>query len=128
MTQLCPEGMESTMFALLAGCANIGNSIADYTGAYVLELLHVHPTGAVGESAQFHNLWIASCLATVLPAVTIMLIPYLIPQARQTDHLLLANPTSATAGSPYSQWMAASRAAAGTSNSDESSSRSTIRV
>lgn len=128
MSQLCPLGMEATMFALLAGCANIGNSIADYTGAYVLELLHVHPTGAVGESAQFHNLWIASCLATMLPAVTIMLIPYLIPQARQTDRLLLANPTSATEGSPYQKWVAASQAVAETSNSDESSSRTTIRV
>merc|ERR1719181_1691242 len=106
MSQLCPTGMEATMFALLAGCANIGNTIADYIGAYVLEVLHVHPTGAVGESAQFQNLWKASMIATMLPAVTILMIPYLIPQAKQTDKLLLANPTSATAGSPLSEWLA----------------------
>merc|ERR1719181_2268345 len=52
MSQLCPAGMEATMFALLAG----GGTIADYIGAYVLEVLHVHPMGAVGESAQFQNL------------------------------------------------------------------------
>jgi len=106
MSQLCPQGMEATMFALLAGCANIGNTIADYIGAYVLEVLHVHPTGAIGETAQFQNLWKASCIATMLPAVTILMIPYLIPQAKQTDKLLLANPGSATAGSPLSKWLA----------------------
>lgn len=112
MSQLCPAGMEATMFALLAGCANIGNTIADYIGAYVLEVLHVHPTGAIGESAQFDNLWKASCIATLLPAVTIVMIPYLIPQAKQTDKLLLSNPTSATAGSPLSKWLAKRQSAA----------------
>lgn len=106
MSQLCPAGMEATMFALLAGCANMGNTIADYIGAYVLEVLHVHPTGAIGESAQFANLWKASCIATMLPAITIMAIPYCIPHAKQTDKLLLTNPTSATAGSPLSHWLA----------------------
>jgi len=105
MSQLCPAGMEATMFALLAGCANIGNTIADYIGAYVLEVLHVHPTGALGESAQFENLWMASAIATLLPAITIFMIPYLIPHAKQTDRLLLSNPESATAGSPLSRWL-----------------------
>lgn len=107
MSQLCPTGMEATMFALLAGCGNIGNSIADYMGAYVLEVLHVHPRGAIGEGAQFQNLWKASCIATMLPAITIILIPFLIPQARQTDRLLLSNPESATVGSPLSRWLGA---------------------
>merc|ERR1719197_2362378 len=57
LSQLCPTGMEATMFALLAGCANIGNTIADYIGAFVLERLSVHPTGALNESEQFQNLW-----------------------------------------------------------------------
>jgi folate/biopterin transporter len=106
LSQLCPKGMEATMFALLAGCANIGNTISDYIGAFVLEILGVHPTGAVNESAQFQNLWKASCIATMLPAVTIVLIPMLIPRAKQTDSLLLSNPGSAIAGSPMSRWLA----------------------
>jgi len=106
MSQLCPTGMEATMFALLAGCANIGNTISDYFGAYVLEVLHVHPTGAVNEGAQFENLWMASCLATILPAVTILLIPFFIPEAKQTDKLILSNPSSAIDGSPLSRWLA----------------------
>jgi hypothetical protein len=106
LSQLCPKGMEATMFALLAGCANIGNTISDYIGAFVLEILGVHPTGAVNESAQFQNLWKASCIATMLPTVTIVLIPMLIPRAKQTDSLLLSNPGSAIAGSPMSRWLA----------------------
>lgn len=106
MSQLCPAGMEATMFALLAGCANIGNTIADYIGAYVLEVLHVHPTGAVDEGHQFDNLWKASAIATMMPAITILLVPFLIPQARQTDKLLMANRSSATCGSPLSKWLA----------------------
>mmetsp|Transcript_79070 Transcript_79070/g.124704 ORF Transcript_79070/g.124704 Transcript_79070/m.124704 type:complete len:635 (-) Transcript_79070:30-1934(-) len=105
MSQLCPTGMEATMFALLAGCANIGNTIADYIGAYVLEVLHVHPTGAVNEGAQFENMWMASCLTTMLPAITILMIPFFIPDAKQTDKLILSNPSSAIAGSPLSQWL-----------------------
>merc|ERR1719265_2418520 len=47
----------------------------------------------------------ASAIATLLPAITIFMIPYLIPNAKQTDRLLLSNPGSATAGSPLSRWL-----------------------
>lgn len=116
MSQLCPTGMEATMFALLAGCSNIGNTIGDYAGAYVLEAFHVHPTGAAGEGAQFENLWKASVIATLLPAITILMIPYMIPQAKQTDKLLLSNPTSATAGSPLQNWLASRQGVAEVAN------------
>jgi len=99
LSQLCPKGMEATMFALLAGCANLGGQIADYLGAYMLSTLGVHPSGAPGESHMFDNLWKASVVSTLLPAVTILFIPVLIPSAKQTDKLLLENPTSATSGS-----------------------------
>lgn len=104
MSQLCPTGMEATMFALLAGCMNLGNQIADFLGAYLLSVLEVHPTGAAHESHQFNNLWKASCAATLLPGVTIALIPLLVPRHRQTEKLLFHNANSATAGSPWSNW------------------------
>lgn len=105
MSQLCPKGMEATMFALLAGCHNLGNLISEYMGAYVLELLDVTPTGAPNEGVKFENLWKASVLSTCLPMFTVLLIPILIPDARQTDVLLVNNPESATAGSPLSRWL-----------------------
>merc|ERR1719409_962534 len=59
MSQLCPKGMEATMYALLAGCHNLGGAISSYFGAYVLHLLKVDPQGAQGETQQFENLWLA---------------------------------------------------------------------
>eukprot|EP00930_Biecheleria_cincta_P017806 TRINITY_DN14050_c0_g1_i1.p1 TRINITY_DN14050_c0_g1~~TRINITY_DN14050_c0_g1_i1.p1 ORF type:complete len:638 (-),score=75.16 TRINITY_DN14050_c0_g1_i1:199-2112(-) len=105
MSQLCPAGMEATTFALLAGCANIGSQVSDYLGAFLLHRLDVHPVGAPNESHQFENLWKASMVATLLPGLTIVLIPFMIPDSKQTDNkLLLGNPTSATWGSPWSRW------------------------
>merc|ERR1719424_914931 len=65
LSQLCPKGMEATMYALLAGCHNLGNTLSLYLGAYILEMLGVRPTGAKNESAQFNNLWMAALIATV---------------------------------------------------------------
>merc|ERR1719393_830572 len=62
LSQLCPKGMEATMYALLAGCHNLGNTIASNCGALALELLGCQPSGQPNESEQFKNLWIASCI------------------------------------------------------------------
>lgn len=104
MSQLCPRGMEATMLALLAGCDNLGNQIGDYIGAYVLEVLDVHPKGGEHEGAEFDNLWKASLVATFLPVFTVLLVPVCIPNAKQTDTLLVDHVNSPTAGSPFS-WL-----------------------
>ena len=88
MSQLCPKDMEATMFAILAGSSNLGSSLAQYIGAYVLDFLHINPSGSAHESRQFENLWIASLIATLLPTVTLILIPFLIPDKYQTEDLL----------------------------------------
>lgn len=88
MSQLCPRGMEATMFAILAGSSNLGASLAQYTGAYMLEWMHINPSGNAGESKQFENLWKASLIATLLPVVTIVTIFFLIPDRYQTEDLL----------------------------------------
>lgn len=99
LSQLCPKGMEATMYALLAGCHNLGNTIAANCGAYVLLLLGCNPSGANAESHQFDKLWHASALSTVLPMLTLILIPWFIPDARQTDKLLDDDDRDATSGS-----------------------------
>eukprot|EP00746_Dinoflagellata_sp_MGD_P004962 gnl/MRDRNA2_/MRDRNA2_109591_c0_seq1.p1 gnl/MRDRNA2_/MRDRNA2_109591_c0~~gnl/MRDRNA2_/MRDRNA2_109591_c0_seq1.p1 ORF type:complete len:565 (-),score=76.80 gnl/MRDRNA2_/MRDRNA2_109591_c0_seq1:134-1828(-) len=104
LSQMCPKGMEATMYALLAGCWELGNILSQYLGAYVLEYLKIKPTGSDNEDANFENLWIAGLISTVLPIITIVLIPYLIPDARQTDKLLGENDRSATEGSLWQQW------------------------
>jgi len=41
LSQMCPKGMEATMFALLAGCSNLGRGVASYFGAFMLLYLDV---------------------------------------------------------------------------------------
>jgi folate/biopterin transporter len=103
LSQLCPKGMEATMYALLAGCHNLGNTIASNCGAYVLLLLNCNPSGAVAEGHQFENLWKGSALSTVLPMFTLFLLPWLIPDAKQTDKLLNDEDRDATSGSLWRQ-------------------------
>jgi len=103
LSQLCPKGMEATMYALLAGCHNLGNTIASNCGALVLQWVGCEPSGQPGESHQFDKLWVASALSTVLPMLTLVLLPWLIPDARQTDKLLDEDDRDATAGSLWKQ-------------------------
>lgn len=104
LSQMCPKGMEATMYALLAGCHNLGNTLSEYLGAYILEYLHIRPTGSDNEDKNFDNLWIAALISTILPTLTLILLPLLIPDARQTDKLLEDNDKSATEGSLWQQW------------------------
>jgi len=105
LSYLCPKGMEATMYALLAGCANLGNSIASNIGALLLQALDCRPSGAVGESAQFENLWIASAVSTILPLGTIFLIFWLVPDARQNERIMATETDSdATSGSLWRKW------------------------
>jgi folate/biopterin transporter len=104
LSQMCPKGMEATMYALLAGCHNLGNTLSAYLGAYILELLNINPAGLPNEAAQFDNLWVASLIATILPTLTLILIPFLIPDKKQTDRLLDEDDRSATAGSLWNKW------------------------
>merc|ERR1712194_462979 len=101
LSQLCPGGLESTMFALLAGCSNLASGMAHYLGAFVLYKLGVRPKGQKDEGAVFENLWIAAVLSAILPLIPMIFLPYLIPDARQTDKLLIDHPESATFGSIY---------------------------
>jgi len=106
LSQLCPKGMEATMYALLAGCHNLGNTVASNCGAWVLEVLGCQPSGATHESAQFERLWVGSALSTVLPMFTLLLLPWLIPNAQQTDKLLEDGDRDATGGSLWKRWAA----------------------
>jgi len=104
VSQMCPQGMEATMYALLAGCHNLGTSIADSLGALLLEMLDCKPSGATQETHQFDKLWMASLISTLAPMVTLLAIPWLIPDAKQTDALLDDDDQDATAGSLWRRW------------------------
>jgi hypothetical protein len=105
LSQLCPKGMEATMYALLAGCHNLGSTIASSCGALVLQWLEVQPCGQQGESTQFDNLWKASALSSLLSFGTCILLPFFVPNARQTDTLLVGEATTDPChGSLWRRW------------------------
>lgn len=110
LSQCCPKGSEATMYALLAGCHNVGHSGSQMLGAYVLHWFEVTPRGAVGEAAAFDNLWKVALLACILPMLPIALIPCCIPDAKQTETLLEDDETggaqTATDGSPWRRFRA----------------------
>lgn len=95
LSQLCPDGVEATMYAILAGTQNLGSSLGAYLGAFLLKSLDITPKGEPNESAAFDNLWIAAVISTVLPCVPLLLVRVLIPDARQTDRLLPAGRAAA---------------------------------
>ena len=45
ISKLCPRGVESTVFALLAGFSNFGGSISGYLGAYILDWIGMGDIG-----------------------------------------------------------------------------------
>eukprot|EP00746_Dinoflagellata_sp_MGD_P033153 gnl/MRDRNA2_/MRDRNA2_17904_c0_seq1.p1 gnl/MRDRNA2_/MRDRNA2_17904_c0~~gnl/MRDRNA2_/MRDRNA2_17904_c0_seq1.p1 ORF type:complete len:565 (+),score=90.64 gnl/MRDRNA2_/MRDRNA2_17904_c0_seq1:130-1824(+) len=105
MSQLCPRGLEATMYALLAGCHNLGSPIGQYFGAFMLTQLGIKPSGAPNESHQFENLWKASLISSTLPCIAIALIPFMIPNVKQNEKVLQEDETSATAGSLWKRFM-----------------------
>jgi len=104
LSYLCPKGMEATMYALLAGCHNLGNTIAANCGAVMLDYLGCTPSGQVNESSKFDNLWKASVLSTILPLFTILALFWLIPDVRQNERIIDDSYGSATRGSLWRRW------------------------
>lgn len=101
LSHLCPKGMEAIMYALLAGCHNLGNMVAASCGAYLLVLLDCRPNGSPNESKQFENLWIASLITTILPLVVVASLWWLIPDVKQNESLMDDSERDATRGSFY---------------------------
>lgn len=113
ISQLCPKDMEATMYAVLAGCANLGSTVAENTGSLLLTYLDVEPNGAGEEQAEFRNLWICSAISTLLPGLAILLIPVLIPNVAMTDKLDLGSEgirLDVTSGSLWRKWTKTERA------------------
>ncbi|CAD7930955.1 unnamed protein product [Amoebophrya sp. A25] len=105
LAQLVPRGLESTMYALLAGSFNMSSMMSNYSGALLLKMLKCEPNGSKNEGAQFNNLWIGALIGALLPCVTLVAIPWLIPDCKQTDKLLVDNPESPTLDSIWDRFL-----------------------
>ncbi|GAB5356628.1 hypothetical protein AAMO2058_000305800 [Amorphochlora amoebiformis] len=94
MSHLCHDGMEATMYAIMAGSQNLGSNISYFTGAYLLEALEVQPSGAKGESDQFEHLWLVAILSSAAGLFPLLFLPFLIPDARPDEKLVDRRGTS----------------------------------
>lgn len=101
LAQCCPHGMEATMYALLAGAINLGDTLGSFNGAYLLHRLGVEPQGADGESSQFDGLWRAALISAGVLLACTSVMPLFVPDASPDRRLLVNNEDSATAGSPW---------------------------
>ncbi|KAF4662585.1 hypothetical protein FOL47_006181 [Perkinsus chesapeaki] len=99
LSQSCPDNLESTMYALLAGASNLSSSLSDYFGAMLLYHLGVTPDGSPNEGPKFARLWEASLWSCLAPLVPLVLVRFLIPNARQTDSLIIDEPSDPCHGS-----------------------------
>lgn len=81
-SKVCPEGMEATTYALLAGFANLGMSVSATTGAMLSDALGIRST----MPCDFRNLSLLIFLCHVLfPCATFVAIHYLAPKKKMTD-------------------------------------------
>lgn len=84
LAQLCPEGSESMVFALLAAMSNHGDTIGKVIGSLLIE--YVWPVST--ETCDFDNLWKMIVLGhCALPALLIPLVFPLLPASRICDML-----------------------------------------
>lgn len=116
-SKLCPLGVESTVYALLAGFQNFGSSVASALGVLALDVGGIKtPDDAL---CDFSNLtWLIIIGHMVLPLLTIPLTFWLIPNARMTDDLVGGLPMAATNdGADASDNKGASKGGAGDSSS-----------
>jgi hypothetical protein len=88
MLTMCPPGVEAVMYSLLAGSSNLGGMLASYQGAFLLEMLNITPSGAVGETRAFDNLWLAALISNLIPLVPLISVFWLIPDAHQDQPIL----------------------------------------
>lgn len=108
LSHFCAPNLEATMFALLAGCSNLGSTVALNCGAVLLQYLGCNPSGQANEEAQFENLWIAAIITIIVPLPILFLIPRLIPGdslTTQIDKSESLAQMDVTSGSLWRQWL-----------------------
>jgi len=84
ISQVCPEGVETLTFALMAGITNFGSAVSGLVSAHLMQYMGLENTDAM-ESWNFDNAWILALMGSFLPAISLCLLPFAIPDKRMTD-------------------------------------------
>uniref|UniRef100_A0A0K6S7N9 Uncharacterized protein n=1 Tax=Chromera velia CCMP2878 TaxID=1169474 RepID=A0A0K6S7N9_9ALVE len=85
-SKLCPKNMESTVYAILAGFANFGSSVAKAVGVWAIEAAGVKTKSPDCEFSSLPSL-IVFCHC-ILPALSVPLTFLLIPDKRMSESIL----------------------------------------
>lgn len=97
ISKLCPQGVESTVYALLAGFSNFGSAVASSLGVLGIDVAGIKTPGE--GLCNFDNLsWLIVFSHVLLPLLTVPLTFVLIPNARMTDDLVGDLPTTGATG------------------------------
>jgi len=81
-SKLCPKGVEGTMYALLAGFSNFGQSIAQNLGTYLFAVANIR-IGAHEPKCNDDNLWWVLLIGeTITPLICIPLTFVMIPEGK----------------------------------------------
>mmetsp|Transcript_20659 Transcript_20659/g.43682 ORF Transcript_20659/g.43682 Transcript_20659/m.43682 type:complete len:623 (+) Transcript_20659:389-2257(+) len=95
-SKVCPKGLESTIYALLAGMQNMGQNVSQSLGAYMITAFGVRTVCEPSEGEQcdcdFTNLpGLLFICHMFLPLLTIPLTWVLIPDVRMTEQFELGD-------------------------------------
>jgi folate/biopterin transporter len=83
MSRLCPKGMESTMYAILAGFSNLGQALSNTTGAFLVDV--VLPVSA-SPPCDFSNLPMLLFVGHgLLPMLVVPLSIWMVPDESVSD-------------------------------------------
>merc|ERR1740130_2525131 len=93
------------MIGLNAGTFNMAMTLSSYLGGFLLSRFGVMPSGQIGESHAFANLWKVQAVAALAPCVMLFFLPLLIPAKSQTEPLITERLDSATHSSMFDVMM-----------------------
>jgi hypothetical protein len=86
MAKVCPKGLESSVFAFLAGMSNLAFGGAQLSGALAMELFDIHSTPGDCNFAALP--WLILSCHTLLPILIGIPICFLLPTQRQDEALI----------------------------------------
>lgn len=88
-SKVCPKGMESSVYALLASYQNLGSNMARTLGVALIHMLGINTVKTDTKPCDFTNLPLAIFIGHILlPLLVFPLVFILIPNAKMTDNLL----------------------------------------
>lgn len=102
---ITPRGMSGTIWGLMANSFFAGLTIANFLSSWLLDSMHVKPTGAVAEQEQFRNYPLVILIMMAMNVLLLCLTPLILPG--RTDPL--ARERSAVSGAPVAQWFCLER-------------------